>query len=117
MRYADAAMKSTWHASRAAGCLLLLAQLAACGDWEEEVALPGSTGEPCNPEAAGTDGCDMTSVCVVQKGVCHADCAQEPCTGTCSDYFSPIVERSLSVCFAVGEPVPGARTPASPSPR
>ena len=101
------------------GCLLLAIALAACGndDADDDIPLPGRTGQSCNPEAFGTDGCDPTSVCVVQTDACHADCAQEACTGTCSDYFSPIVERTLSVCFAEGEAVPGQRTVAKPRPR
>jgi len=99
--------------------LLAALALVACGSESEDddFPLPGSTGEACNPEAVGTDGCDPTSVCVVQSGVCHGDCAQETCKGTCSDYFSPIVERTFSVCFAGGEAVPAGRTVAKPQRR
>jgi hypothetical protein len=107
---------------RIAGWVLLLTALAACGSEDEddddydydESQAPGSTGQTCNPDAIGTDGCDPTSVCVVQTGVCHADCAQEACSGKCSDYFSPIVKATLSVCFSETEAVPGQRTPANP---
>jgi hypothetical protein len=93
--------------------------LAACGDdydYDDDIPPPGSAGQACNPDAIGTDGCDETSVCVVQKGVCHPDCAQETCTGKCAKYFSPIIEDSFSVCFAPEEKVPGERTGANPRP-
>ena len=110
------AMDSKGRSFERAGYLLLAAALAACSG-DDDVPAPGSAGQACNPEAIGTDGCDPTSVCVVQTGVCHSDCAQEACAGKCSDYFSPIVEDSFSVCFSPDETVPGERTVANPTRR
>src|SRR5687767_13194808 len=96
------AMASKWRALRTAGCLLALASLAACSDDDDfdddDIPAPASAGQACIPEALGTDGCDEISVCVVQTGVCHADCAQAACAGRCARYFSPIIEHSFSVC-------------------
>jgi hypothetical protein len=115
------AMASSWHAFRTAGCLLLASSLAACSDDDEvygdDIPPPASAGKACIPEAVGTDGCDAISVCVVENGVCHADCDQAACDGQCARYFSPIIEASFSVCFAADEAVPGARTGANPRPR
>jgi hypothetical protein len=108
-------MVSTQRGFRHAGWLLVVVSLLACGN-DDDIPPPGSAGQACNPDAIGTDGCDETSVCVVQTGVCHADCAQEACTGKCSRYFSPIIENSFSVCFSAEEAVPGERTGANPRP-
>jgi hypothetical protein len=103
-------MVSNWRVVHAAGCWVTAISLMACGDeYEYEVSPPGSAGQSCNPQATWTDGCDETSVCVVQTGLCHADCDQAACAGSCSDYFSPIIERRFSVCVLEGQTIPERR--------
>jgi hypothetical protein len=108
-------MASRWRLVRYACCALVVSVLAACSD-EDEIGIPGSAGEACNPEAWGTDGCDRTSVCVVESNVCRPDCAQEACGSSCSDYFSPIIGDTFSVCFEPTDVIPPGRKAADPRP-
>ncbi len=82
---------------------IVLVSLVACSGSSTNTP-PGSAGQPCNPSAAGTDGCDATSVCVAEQGTCRPDCAQVNCinNGTCSPYFSQHQGQSYSVCFPPG---------------
>ncbi|HWZ91452.1 MAG TPA: hypothetical protein VNW92_21470 [Polyangiaceae bacterium] len=104
---AGASSKSTTLAQGLGFLLILGLLLGLVGCSSAPDTTPGSNGQACNSNASGTDGCNATTVCVVEDNVCRPDCSQVSCEGgSCSPYYSPHEDKMFSVCFPAGQSPP-----------